>query len=39
MNRDDLKAIKSNDYGNAQKFKEDLENLQRSDKKLRQNKN
>jgi hypothetical protein len=38
LKRGDLQALLTNDYDNAQKYKEDLENLQRSDKKLRQHK-
>jgi hypothetical protein len=38
--REDLKLISNGDYTNAQKFKDDYENLQRNDKKLREaNKN
>jgi hypothetical protein len=36
--RDDLIGIINNDFENAQKFKEELENLQRKDKKLREKK-
>ncbi len=38
--RNDLKAIGTGDYDNAQNFKDDYENCQRNDKKLREaNKN
>jgi hypothetical protein len=37
--RIDLQSIKNEDFDNAQKYKEELENLQRKDKKLRQENN
>jgi hypothetical protein len=33
--RSDLQSIKNDDYDNAQKYKDELENLQRKDKKIR----
>lgn len=36
LKRNDLISITNSDYNEAQKSKDDLENLQRSDKKLRE---
>lgn len=36
VNRQDLKSLKEDDYLNAQKFKDELENEQRYDKQLRE---
>jgi hypothetical protein len=40
VKREDLQALKQDDFVTAQKFKDDFENVQRNDKKLREkNKN
>jgi hypothetical protein len=36
LKRQDLQALKEDDHVSAQKFKDDLENVQRNDKKLRE---